>query len=164
MILWGYIFWQLTYLHILQNDPGGVLLSLFILAGLSFAFGRGQLKGLWAWIKEQRRLVLVTEVLFLLAFALWVFARAANPEVNYTEKPMEMGFLNAIMRSPGFPPNDPWLSGYAISYYYFGYIIVAMLVHLSGTATQIGFDLGVALWFALTAVAAYGIVYNLLER
>lgn len=164
MILWGYLFWLLTYLHILQNDTGGVLLALIMVAGVSLAAGRTKLKDLWIWIKEHRKVVIITEVLFLLAFALWAFVRAANPEVNYTEKPMELGFLNGIMRSPGFPPNDPWLSGYAISYYYFGYIMVAMLVHLSGTATNIAFNLAVAMWFALTAVAAYGIVYNLLAK
>lgn len=164
MIFWGYTFWLLTYLHVLNNDTGGALLALILLAGLSAAFGKPQFKHLWTWIKEQRRLVVTTELLFLLAFALWAIVRAANPEVNYTEKPMELGFINAIMQSPGFPPNDPWLSGYAISYYYFGYIMVAMLVHLSGTATSVAFNLAVAMWFALTAVAAYGIVYNLLAK
>ena len=55
------------------------------------------------------------------------FVRAANPEILGTEKPMELAFINAILRSPAFPPHDPWLSGYAISYYYFGYVLVAML-------------------------------------
>lgn len=164
MLLWGYLFWLLTYLHVLQNNAGGVLLAIFILAGLSLVFGRQKLTDLWSWIKEQRRLVIITELLFLLAFAAWAFVRAANPEVNYTEKPMELAFINAIERSPGFPPNDPWLSGYAISYYYFGYIMVAMLVHLSGTVTSVAFNLAVAMWFALTAVAAYGILYNLLAK
>lgn len=164
MILWGYTFWLLTYLHVLKNDAGGALLALILLAGLSAVFGKPQIKQLWTWIKERRRLVITTEILFLMAFALWAIVRAANPEVNYTEKPMELGFINAIMQSPGFPPNDPWLSGYAISYYYFGYIMVAMLIHLSGTATSVAFNLAVAMWFALTAVAAYGIVYNLLAK
>lgn len=164
LILWGYLFWLLTYLHVLQNDRGGVVLALIILLGLSLVLGHAKLRELWIWIKSHRRMVLITEGVFLLAFVLWAFVRAANPEVNYTEKPMELGFLNAIMHSPGFPPNDPWLSGYAISYYYFGYILVVMLVHLSGTAVSVAFNLAVAMWFALTAVAAYGIVFNLLEK
>ncbi|MHB1119897.1 MAG: DUF2298 domain-containing protein, partial [Bellilinea sp.] len=99
MIFWGYTFWLLTYLHVLNNDTGGALLALILLAGLSAAFGKPQFKHLWTWIKEQRRLVVTTELLFLLAFALWAIVRAANPEVNYTEKPMELGFINAIMQS-----------------------------------------------------------------
>ncbi len=44
---------------------------------------------------------------------------------------MELAFINAILRSPAFPPHDPWLSGYAISYYYFGYVLVAMIARLA---------------------------------
>lgn len=161
---WGYLFWLLTYLGILQNDAGGVLLALLILAVISLAAGKTRLADLWKWIKAEKRLVLTVEVLFLLAFALWAFIRAANPEVNYTEKPMELAFINSIVRSPGFPPNDPWLSGYAISYYYFGYVMVAMLVHITGTVTSAAFNIAVALWFALVAVAGYGVVYNLLAK
>ena len=161
---WGYLFWLLTYLGLLQNNTGGVLLALILLAGISLAAGKGNLLELWDWIRQHKRVVITTEVLFALAFAAWAFVRAANPEVNWTEKPMELAFINAILRSPGFPPIDPWLSGYAISYYYFGYIMVAMLVQVTGTATSVAFNLAVAMWFALTAVAAYGIVYNLLAR
>ncbi|MHB0987323.1 MAG: DUF2298 domain-containing protein [Bellilinea sp.] len=161
---WGYLFWLLTYLGLLQNNPGGVLLALILLAAISLAAGKGNLLELWDWIKQHKRVVVTSEVLFALAFAAGAFVRAANPEVNWTEKPMELAFINAILRSPGFPPIDPWLSGYAISYYYFGYIMVAMLVHITGTATSVAFNLAVAMWFALTAVAAYGIVYNLLAR
>src|SRR3972149_1784691 len=28
------------------------------------------------------------------AIAIWTFVRAANPEVNFTEKPMELAFIN----------------------------------------------------------------------
>ncbi|MRR29600.1 hypothetical protein EG834_04580, partial [bacterium] len=161
---WGYIFWLLTYLGVLQNDIGGVLLALTLLVVISFVAGKSRLTDLWSWIKQHKRVVITSEVLFLLAFVAWAFVRAANPDVNYTEKPMELAFINSILRSPGFPPNDPWLSGYAISYYYFGYIMVAMLVHVTGTATSVAFNLAIALWFALTALAAYGIVYNLLAR
>ncbi len=103
------------------------------------------------------------EVLFLLAFAAMAFVRAANPEILGTEKPMELAFINAILRSPTFPPHDPWLSGYAISYYYFGYVIVAMLARLAGTTGGVAFNLGVSLVFALSAVGAYGVVHDLLS-
>ncbi|HWR66354.1 MAG TPA: DUF2298 domain-containing protein [Bellilinea sp.] len=161
---WGFIFWLLTSLGVLQNDIGGVLLALVLLAIISLIAGNRRLGELWNWIKQHKRVVITSEVLFLLAFAAWAFVRAANPDVNYTEKPMELAFINSILRSPGFPPNDPWLSGYAISYYYFGYVIVAMLVHVTGTVSSVAFNLAIAMWFALTALGAYGIVYNLLAR
>ncbi|MRS05413.1 hypothetical protein EG832_19695, partial [bacterium] len=37
-----------------------------------------------------------------------------------------------------------------------------MLIRVTGVASSIGFNLGSALWFALTALAAYGIVFDLI--
>jgi uncharacterized membrane protein len=75
---------------------------------------------------------------------------------------MELAFVNAILNSPTFPPHDPWLSGYAISYYYFGYVLVAMLAKLVGTPGSIAFNIALGMVFALSAVGTYGLVYSLL--
>ena len=53
------------------------------------------------------------------------------------EKFMEIAFLNAILNSQHFPPLDPWLSGFAISYYYFGYVMMAVLTRLSGAVSGV---------------------------
>ncbi|MGD8822961.1 MAG: DUF2298 domain-containing protein, partial [Anaerolineales bacterium] len=79
-------------------------------------------------------------------------------------KPMEFAFLNSILQSPTFPPRDPWLSGYAISYYYFGYIQMALLTRLSGVASGVAFTLTTSSWFAFSCVAAYSLVYNLIQK
>lgn len=162
LLIGGYLFWMLGSFGILQNDAGGVLTAFLILAGFSAVLARGRWAEIRAFFSQKRRLVITAEILFGLAFAAWAFVRAANPEITYTEKPMELAFLNSILRSPGIPPNDPWLSDYAISYYYFGYIIVSSLIRLSGVSAAVGFNLAVAAWFALTALAAYGVLFNLL--
>ncbi len=162
LLVWGYLFWLLTSFGVLRNDSGGVLFALLLLAGISLLLIRREAAAFRDWLRSQSRLIFGAEGLFLAAYLAWVVVRAANPEILYTEKPMELAFINAVLRSPEFPPFDPWLSGYAISYYYFGYVIVAMLIHLSGVISSIGFNLGVAMWFGLTALACYGIVYNLL--
>ena len=43
--------------------------------------------------------------------------------------------VSAISKSGTFPPNDPWLSGQSINYYYFGYVIMTSLTVLSGVPT-----------------------------
>ena len=162
-LLWGYIFWLLGSLGVLQNNVGGEILALIVLAGIVFwSVRRVGWKEIKAWFSAQRRLVLTTELLFLAAFAGWAVVRAANPEIVGTEKPMELAFINAILRSPTLPPFDPWLSGYAISYYYFGYALVAMLAKLAGTTAGVAFNLGGALVFALSAIGSYGLLFNLL--
>ncbi|MCP4428640.1 MAG: hypothetical protein GY803_29490, partial [Chloroflexi bacterium] len=116
------------------------------------------------WFQRSRKLVIGIELLFLLAFAAMTFIRMANPDITNTEKPMELAFINAIIRSPTLPPHDPWLAGYAISYYYFGYVLVSMLAVLTSVPVGEAFNLALALTFALGALGAYGIVYNLLAK
>ena len=106
--------------------------------------------------------MVTTEVLFLVAFGLLALLRAGNPTLDNAEKPMELMFINSILRSPSFPPHDGWLSGYAISYYYFGYVMTAMLAQLSGVTGSIAHNLMTALVFALAAIGAYGLLFNLL--
>ncbi len=178
MLVWGFVFWLMASLGIVQNDGGGLLLGLVVLAGLSawalLTIDRGRQtvsdgnatvhgpSSIVSWIKSNLRVVVTVESLFFLAFAFLAFVRAGNPEIVGTEKPMELAFINAILHSPAFPPHDPWLSGYAISYYYFGYVMTAMLAKATGTLGSVAFNLMLALVFALSAVGAYGILYNLL--
>ncbi|MGH2538785.1 MAG: DUF2298 domain-containing protein, partial [Candidatus Promineifilaceae bacterium] len=102
------------------------------------------------------------EALFLLSFALWVWIKAQNPAITATEKPMEFAFLNSAGRSPSYPPNDPWLSGYAISYYYFGYVMTSVITRLAGVAEPLGFNLATAWLAAGTALGAFGLIANLM--
>jgi uncharacterized membrane protein len=108
-------------------------------------------------------LVAAGEALFLGAFVTWAIVRASNPDIVATEKPMELAFLNSVLRSPTFPPADPWLSGYGISYYYFGYILLGHLARLTAMPGSIAFNLGNALWFALAIGGCYSLLVNLLS-
>lgn len=164
LLFWGYVFWLLASLRILQNSAGGALLALILVGALAALFLRGNgWKEITGWVHENRKYVFGVELLFLLAFIAWTVVRAAAPEAVGTEKPMELAFINSILRSPSYPPADPWLSGYAISYYYFGYAMVAMLAKTTAIPGAVAFNLGIATWFALTSAGAYGILNNLLS-
>ncbi|QRN83269.1 hypothetical protein JR338_00480 [Chloroflexota bacterium] len=163
LILWGFAFWLLASLGLLQNQSGAILLVLALLVGISVRSGWGRWTEIWAWVKGHWRLILVTELVFLLAFGFMVVVRAANPAASGTEKPMELAFINAILHSETFPPHDPWLSGYAISYYHFGYIIAAMLAKVTATSGGVAFNLMLSAVFALSSVGAYGVLYDLLS-
>lgn len=166
LLLTGVVVWWGGILHLWENTTSAILVA----AGLVFAVG------LWAlrryrveirpWLQEQRVFILTTEALFFGALLLWTVVRASQPQLETAggEKWMEIAFLNAVLRAPQVPPHDPWLSGYAISYYYLGYFLLGMLTRLSALSATVAFNLGCAGWFALAAVGAYGIVYDLLER
>ncbi len=175
LLLIAYPFWLFTTLGFLTNTRGVVVGVAVMVAGLSWWLGSRQQttddrqqqandhESPVTWLRQNRSLVLTVELVFTVAFFAWSIFRAYTPEITATEKPMEFAFLNGILQSDHFPPRDPWLSGYAISYYYFGYIIVAMLTLLSGVASSVAFNLAIALLFALSATGAYGLTYDLIK-
>jgi YYY domain-containing protein len=161
LLLWGFVFWFLASLNILQNNPGSILFGLALLIGASIWAGWGRWQEIWMWVKDHRRLIVAVEIVFLAAFGFMVLVRACDPYATGTEKPMELAFINAILNSDTFPPHDPWLSGYAISYYHFGYILTAMLAKVTLTSGGVAFNLMLAAVFSMSAAGAYGILYNL---
>ena len=105
---------------------------------------------------------LAVDALFLVAFAVAAFLRSYVPEIDGTEKPMDFAFVNATLRADSFPPEDPWLAGHGISYYYFGHLITAMAIKLTAVTPAVGYNLGLTLTAALATVVCFGLVWNLL--
>jgi YYY domain-containing protein len=165
ILLTSYVLWIGASFGFLRNSWGGIVFSILVVAVCSWWFYSRESRevGIASFLRGNRRMVIANEALFALAFGLFALFRAYNPEIMGTEKPMEFAFLNAILRSETFPPYDPWLSGFGISYYYFGYLMMAMLTELSGVPSSVAFNLGITLLFALTVTGAYALVYNLIE-
>lgn len=163
LILISFLYWLLGTLGFLRNAIGSLLLVICLTAAfsvISFVHRRSEILD---WLKGSARYLVVSELVFLLGFVLIITLRLGGPDVSGTEKPMEMMFINSILKSETFPPNDGWLSGYSISYYHFGYIMSAILVMLTGVASSVGFNLMLAAVFAMAAESAFGFLNDLLE-
>ena len=159
----SYGLWILASLGVIQNSTGGIIVVLIGVAVASLwvwhsEADRADLRDLW---REHRWLFITYEIVFAVALIGWAIFRAHAPDLSTTEKPMEFAFFNAINRSAAFPPLDPWLSGYAIAYYYFGYVMMSLLHQLTGVTAGVTFSLSNAFWFALAAASAFGVVGNL---
>jgi YYY domain-containing protein len=165
LLIFGFLYWILVTFRILPNNWAGVLtvFVLVILLGCLAAWKTGWIE-IKAWYKNNRWFVIFAEAAFVLLFAFLAYMRAASPDIVGTEKPMELAFINSILHSSVFPPADPWLSGYAISYYYFGYMIVAGLIRLTGVTSGVGFNLAIALWFSMAALGIFSLVINILAK
>lgn len=168
LLLAAYVLWLGASLRVIQNDWAGIAVAFSTLLIVSFLALR-QMGGFRAFLlrlSEQKKIITTTEVLFFLAFLAWSLIRASTVHFRINpaggEKFMEMAFLTGILNSPYFPPADPWLSGYGISYYYFGYVMMALLTRLSGLPPEVAFDLYDATLFALTFIGSFGVVYNLI--
>ena len=92
-----------------------------------------------------------TELVFWGTFAAFAAIRAYSPEIFWGEKPMDFAILNALIRSDGLPPPEPWFSGTTLSYTYFGHFLVAAFAKALGVHPALAFNLGIAATAALTA-------------
>jgi YYY domain-containing protein len=165
ILLSGVLLWWGGITHLTHNTAGATLtvIAILLIGGISAM--RRHKQDIRTWWQDNGAFVLVTELLFAIAFFAWTAVRAAQPQLETAggEKWMEIAYLNAVLRSPSFPPHDPWLSGFAISYYYLGYLLMGMLTRLAALPASVAFNLCNASWFALAAVGGYGLVYDMLS-
>ncbi|MBI4212815.1 MAG: glycosyltransferase family 39 protein [Chloroflexi bacterium] len=162
----AYIPWLLASLYLVPYTRAGILLALLLLALTSGAIGWQRRSELIEFLRAQRSLIAVVEGLFVAVFVAFVAIRATNPDLWHStyggEKPMDFAYLNAVIRTTWFPPPDPWLAGGYINYYYFGFVIVASLIKLTGVVPWVAYNLALPTLAALTATSAAGIAYSLL--
>ncbi len=161
LLLCGYVFWLALSLHVLPNRPGSVVLVLLCLVAVDLILIKRQGTALAAALRGRLGLIVAVEVVFTLALFGGGHLRSFIPEIAGTEKPMDFMLLNAASRSAYYPPGDAWLAGFDVSYYYFGYVLQAMVAKLAAAPTAIAFNLGVVGAAALAAVAAFGLGFDL---
>jgi YYY domain-containing protein len=161
LLLLGFTFWFFNSIRILPNSAAGIIVALVALAAIAAWFLYRERDDIIEWLGEHWRYVAAVEALLLITFALAVWLRHFVGSISGTEQPMDLMFLNAATHAEHFPPEDPWLSGHTVAYYYFGYLIVAMVGKLAAVPTAIGYNIGLGMIASLSLVGAFGIVYNL---
>ena len=163
LLLASYALWVLGLAHILPNSQAGLIGIVAALALASGYVAKTRWREIRAFLYQQRYLLITGEVIFLGFFFLWLTVVMGSPAINHTEKPMDFAFINAILQTSYFPPEDPWLAGHSISYYYFGHITIAFLTKLTAIPSNISYNLAVALFPAMVAVGAFSLVYNMVR-
>lgn len=156
--------WLAASLGVARHTPALVLACLAVMALASAAIWRAGRFDPRAWIRDHRGLVVRSELAFGALFGLFLFVRAMNPDLWHPwyggEKPMDMAYLSAVVRSAFFPPYDPWFSGGRMNYYYFGFVVVGTLVELTRVVPWVAYNLALPSLAALTGHAAYGLAGN----
>lgn len=90
---------------------------------------------------EHMKLVYAEEMLFFAFFLLWTYLAGFHPAAYGTEKFMDYGFMEVMMRSKTLPATDLWYSGGKINYYYGGQYFAVFLTKLSGTRVELTYNL-----------------------
>jgi hypothetical protein len=150
-LLVGYGVWLVSSLRLFPNALPtiiAVLVGLGATSGLLVLWGRRRRLATPAeGTPYPLKLILLGEAIFILVYLFFVGLRLLNPDLwqpwNGGEKMLEIGFLNAIVKSAHMPPYDPYYAGGYINYYYYGLFLVGVLVKLTGIQPAIAFNLAV---------------------
>ena len=167
LLLVSWIVWMGASTGIWSFSRASVAASVLIVGAISSVLFWRNRAVMIAHARRHWRYLVGVEVLFLVAFFVFLMIREANPDLWHQyrggEKPMDLAYLTAVVKSTTFPPYDPWYAGGLINYYYFGFVLVASLIRLTGIVPQIAYNLAIPLLFALTLTAAFSVGYNLTE-
>ena len=141
-----------------------ISLGVIVIISAGFVYiQRDELRQEW---KTKRKYFLTVEGLFLIFLVFGLLVRFGNPDLWHPwkggEKPMDFSYFNAVLKSTSFPPYDPWFEGGYINYYYYGFVIVGVLVKLLGIVPSFAYNLIVPSLFAMTAMGAFSIAWNLI--
>lgn len=168
LLLLAWLVWLPSSLHILPFDRWAVIGVFALLAVAGGALSWWRREQIWAFVRERWRLLVICEGAFLVAFLFFAWIRALDPDLWHIwrggEKPMELAYLNAILRSRYMPPLDPWFAGGYINYYYYGQYLIAVLIKLTGIVPTTAFNLAIPLLFAVTFTGAFSVVAGLTKR
>ena len=123
---------------------------------------RDELRREW---RSNRRYYLIVEGVALGFFLAFLLVRMGNPDLWHPwkggEKPMDFSYFNAVLKSTSFPPYDPWYAGGYLNYYYYGYVLVGVLVKWLGIVPSIAYNLILPTLFCLIALGAFSVAWNL---
>jgi YYY domain-containing protein len=141
-----------------------LVFAVLLLVNLGLAYTQRQV--LLKELRERWKYILLVELLFLGFFLLFLLVRLGNPDLWHPykggEKPMDFSYFNAVLKSTTFPPYNPWFAGSYINYYYYGFVIVGVPVKWLGIVPAIAYNLILPTMFAMLAMGAFSIGWNLL--
>ena len=160
VLLVSYLFWMLGLANVPTGQPLAAVLVL-LLAGASAYIAYRNFDDLRDFVTREWRTLVIAEAVFLVFFIGWAVFRSYDPFINHTEQPMDLALLSASINSQIGHPEDPWLRGESISYYYFGYWMMGVVSQLAAVPSNIAYNLAMALIPALAATGIFGLVVNM---
>ncbi len=168
LLVIAYLPWLAASIKFLPFSRGTILLALAALLGLSATIAWRQRDALRAFIRERSGYILLVELLAVALFLIMIAIRLGNPDVWDViwggEKPMDLSYFTAVMRSTVFPPYDPWHAGGYINYYYFGFVFVGTLAKLLRVVPAVAYNLALPMLFSMTGLGVFSIAWGLVER
>ena len=149
----GFLTWFLVTAKILPFTAAtciGVSIVCAVGCGVLYHF-QGK-NGIDCFPSGKVNLIYGEEILFFIFFLMWTYFAGFRPQAYGTEKFMDYGFMEAMMRSTTLPARDLWYSEGTINYYYGGQYFAVFLTKLTGSKVELTYNL------MRTFVAAFAFV------
>ncbi len=160
LLIPAFVLWYLSSLKIVPFNRVSVTVSLLTWLGLNVWVGWKDLRN-WRFDWERLKPVLLFEVVFLVFYLGYLSIRLHAPNLNVLEKFMNLGFINAVLRTEFMPPQDIWYAGEVLPYYYFGHYLTAFMAKLTSSPTPLAFNLYLASLAGLLAQLVFGLSTSL---
>lgn len=158
----GFLTWFLVCVKILPFTTAACVgVSLVCALGCFFLFNRQMKQGIDCFPAAHMNLVFWEEILFAAVFLMWTYLAGFNPQAYGTEKFMDYGFMEAMMRSKVLPARDLWYSQGHINYYYGGQYFAVFLTKLSGSKVEVTYNLMRTFVAGLAFVMPFSLVYQM---
>lgn len=153
------IVWLLASLEVTAFSPAAIVTSWIMLGAIATLAVRGQVVEFGSHLRKRRSWIVVTEVLLLalITTAAWTRSRLPSPmQPDGDGSSLEnLAAFNAVVRTPSFPPYDPWLAGGRLHDMYLGLVPWAVVTRLTGIVPEVAFSLSLVTLFALTVINAW---------
>ena len=98
MVFFSYILWVLGLSHIAPNTQLTIILVLAVAAVPNVYLFRRNLPEIKVFARQNWPVLVAAEVLFIGFFLMWLGIISEAPAINHTEKPMDFGFMNAVLQ------------------------------------------------------------------
>lgn len=161
LAFFSWLAWYLASTQVFLLSQFSMCFVLLVMMGLAwFAWQRcGQ-----DWIvflKTKWRLLVTIEVLFVVVWIVFLTIRMYHPGISWGEKPMNSSFVNATYRATTFPPEDPWISGHTINYYYYGQSVYSIAGRFMDIPPEYLFNVAGTSVAALVAISIFSITFTI---
>jgi YYY domain-containing protein len=166
LLLLSYLVWLAGSSRIPFTRPT-ILVTLLLMVIASLLAAIWQRHELRQELGSRWKYFLAVEGLTLAFFLAFLLVRLGNPDLWHPwkggEKPMDFSYFNAVLKSTSFPPFDPWYAGGYLNYYYYGFMLVGVLVKLLGIVPSFAYNLILPTLFCTIAMGAFSVAWNLYQ-
>lgn len=159
----GFLTWFLVAGKVLKfTNASCVGVSVICGVGCIILLYRQTQKEIECYPTGKMKLIIREELLFLLVFLLWTYLVGFRPQAYGTEKFMDYGFMQAMMRSDVLPAKDIWYSQGTINYYYGGQYFAVFLTRLTGSRVEVTYNLMRTFVAAMAFVLPFSLIRQML--